>query len=109
MEQRRAKRLVKDGLNAGETMTAVIKCDLVKDSTVIGDADYNLSSWPIRCLDVLQLETKREQDLIEIRNPMYHEFSVDTLAGLTILLHDLSGEQIKFYPNGNVVLKLKIV
>ena len=41
------------------------KCDLVKDSTVVGDSDATLSSHPLRCLDVLQLETKRDHDLLK--------------------------------------------
>ena len=94
-------------------MTAVIKCDFVKDSTVVGDSDTTLSSYPLRCLDVvvlvLQLDTARDHELIEVKEPVYHEFTVDALAGLTVLLHGLHGEEIKFYPNSNVVLKLKII
>ena len=105
----RAKRLIKDGINIGETMTAIIKCDFVKDSTVVGDGNTTLSSYPLRCLDVLQLDTARDHELIEVKEPVYHEFTVDTLAGLTVLLHDLHGDEIKFYPNSNVVLKFKII
>ena len=109
----RAKRLIKDGINIGETMTTIIKCDFVKDSTVVGDSEATLSnsSYPLRYLDVLQLDTARDHELIEVKEPVYHEFTVDALAGLTVLLHDLHGEEIKFYPNSNsnVVLKLKIM
>ena len=47
----RAKRLIKDGINSGETMTTIIKCDFVKESTVIGDSDATHSNHPLRCLD----------------------------------------------------------
>ena len=59
----RAKRLIKDGINIGETMTAIIK-----DSTVVGDSDATLSnsSYPLRYLDVLQLDTARDHELIEV-------------------------------------------
>ena len=92
-------------------MTTIIKCDFVKDSTVVGDSDATLSnsSYPLRYLDVLQLDTARDHELIEVKEPVYHEFTVDALAGLTVLLHGLHGEEIKFYPNSNVVLKLKII
>ena len=82
-------------------MTAIIKCDFVKDSTVVGDSDATLSSHPLRCLDVLKLDTARDHELIEVKEPVYHEFTVDALAGLTVLLqmhgHDLHGEEIKFW------------
>ena len=48
----RAKRLIKDGMNIGETMTAIIKCDFVKDSTVVGDSDTTLSTFQVIRYDV---------------------------------------------------------
>ena len=62
----------------------------------------------MHCLDVIQLKSEQEYNVIEIQNPVYHDLNTDNLFSLNFELRDLNGELIKFTSGGYIVMKLAL-
>ena len=107
-KQHRMKRLVKDSYAVGEMLTAFVTCDEVKENAIMNESNSSNASLPFRCLDMIQLQTYREHNTLEIESPLYHEFSANSLIGLTLSLCDLNGDKISFDGVGYIVVKLLI-
>jgi hypothetical protein len=105
---RHTKRVVKDERVIGESLAAVLKCDVIKSDTVMNDQDFNSTPF-FQCLDVLQLKLKRDNAMCEIKNPTFHDFCSDCIIGLTVSLCDLDGYRINFYRDNISILKLMII
>jgi hypothetical protein len=107
-DHQRTKRLIKDRHVLGEVRTALVLCDAIRENAIINDIKTSSASFPLRSMDMIQLQTRREYTVIEVKNPVFHEFSASTFLGLTVRLCDLNGEKIKFNGGGIVVIKLLI-
>ena len=105
--QLQKKRLVKDMVAVGEIQSVLILCDAIRENTIINDINTSSACFPLRCMDLLQFETYREHNLIEVKNPVFHDFNATTFLGLTIKICDLNGDNVQFN-GGVVVLKLLI-
>ena len=107
-QQNRAKRLVKDSYAVGEMLTTIVMCDEIKENTIMNEINTSNAGLPLRCLDLIQLQTYREHNFIDFDTPIYHEFSANRLFGLTVRICDLNGDQIRFAGGSNIVVKLLI-
>ena len=53
-----------------------------------------------------QLYSKHENNITELKNPVYHDLNTDNLFSLNVELHDLNREAIKFTSGGCIVATL---
>ena len=60
----------------------------------------------MKCLDVVQLDTKHKNNITEIQNPVYRDLNTDNLFSLNVDLHDLNREPIKFTSGGCILATL---
>ncbi len=102
----RAKRVAKDSLTVGDYLTVFVHCDKINENVYVNDMFSLNTSSSIQCLDVVQLKSEQDYNVTEIRNPMYHDLSVDNLISLNVELRDLNGEAIKQEYDGYFVVKL---
>ena len=107
-EARRSKRLVKDTLLVGDSLTVFIHCKQINENVLVNDLFSSNISSSMQCLDVVQLKSEHEYNVTEIQNPLYHNLKSDCLFSLNVELRNLNGELIQFTSGGYVVLKLAL-
>ena len=107
-EGRRSKRLAKDSLVVGDSLTVFIHCNQISENTHVNDPFNSNVDSPLQCLDVIQLKSEHKSNVTEIQNPVYHGFITNNLFSLNVELRDFNGELIKFTSGGYVVMKLTL-
>ena len=107
-EDRRTKRLAKDTLVVGDSLTVFIHCNQINENVHVNDLFSSNISSSMQCLDVLQLKSDHEYNVTEIQNPVYHDLNTDNLFSLNIELRDLNGKLIQFTSGGYIVVKLAL-
>ena len=107
-QPRRVKRVLKDSLVGDDPLTVFVHCNQISDSVHVNDMFSSNISLSMHCLDVIQLKSEQEYNVIEIQNPVYHDLNTDNLFSLNVELRDLNGELIKFTSRGYIVMKLAL-
>ena len=102
----RSKRVAKDSLIVGDSLTVFVHCDNIKENVYVNNLFSSNASSSMQCLDVLQLKSEQEYNVAEIQNPVYHDLCTDNLFNLNVELRDLNGEPIEVDYDGYFVVKL---
>ena len=102
----RSKRVPKDSLIVGDSLTVFIHCDKIKENVYVNNLFLSNTSSSMQCLDVLQLKSEQDYNVAEIQNPVYHELCTNNLFNLNVELRDLNGKPIEVDYDGYFVVKL---
>ena len=107
-QPRRVKRVPKDSLVVGDSLTVFVHCNQINENIYVNNLFSSNTSLSMPCLDVIQLKSEQEYNVIEVQNPVYHDLKTDNLFSLNVELRDLNGELIQFTTGGYIVMKLAL-
>jgi hypothetical protein len=106
--ERRSKRLAKDSLIIGDSITVFVHCDKVKENVFINDKFPSISSSAFTCLDVLQLKFEQDYNVTKVQNPTFYDLNTDNIYDLNIEVRDLNGDLVELPADGYIVMKIAI-